>query len=209
MLLKLKSDAFEAFKRYKTYAEARFGRKLLSLQDDKGGEYMSNEFNSFCSEHGIHRRHSTRNIPQQNGVAERANRTLEEHCTAMLFQANLPASFLGDCALAYVYTWNMMPSRALKDSTPHCEWYGSVPDVSRIRVFGALSYVHIQRDKRTGIGSHMERCIFVGYPEGYKAWRFYNPLTHKFIISERAEFDERYFPGLSMSPQRLPSIPPA
>ena len=43
----------------------------------------------------------------------------------------------------------------------------------------------------------MEKCIFVGYPSGYKGWQFYNPVTKKFIISERAIFDERSFPGLS------------
>ncbi len=43
----------------------------------------------------------------------------------------------------------------------------------------------------------LEKCIFVGYPSGYKGWQFYNPVTKKFIISERAIFDERSFPGLS------------
>ncbi len=43
----------------------------------------------------------------------------------------------------------------------------------------------------------MEKCIFVGYPSGYKGWQFYNPVTKKFIISERAIFDERSSPGPS------------
>lgn len=38
----------------------------------------------------------------------------------------------------------------------------------------------------------MEKCIFIGYPEGYKGWLFYNPNTKRMVISERAEFDERY-----------------
>jgi hypothetical protein len=40
----------------------------------------------------------------------------------------------------------------------------------------------------------MEKCVFIGYPPGYKGWKFYNPVTKRVIISERAEFDERYFP---------------
>jgi hypothetical protein len=52
----------------------------------------------------------------------------------------------------------------------------------------------------------MEKCVFVGYPAGYKGWKFYNPVTRKFIISERADFDERYFPGLKTSfIQSIPS----
>jgi hypothetical protein len=39
----------------------------------------------------------------------------------------------------------------------------------------------------------MEKCVFIGYPAGYKGWRFYNPVTKKIVICERAEFDERYF----------------
>ena len=42
----------------------------------------------------------------------------------------------------------------------------------------------------------MERCIFIGYPAGYNAWKFYNPVTKRVVICECAEFDERYFPGL-------------
>ena len=40
----------------------------------------------------------------------------------------------------------------------------------------------------------MEKCVFIGYPQGYKGWKFYNPTTKKVVISERADFDERYFP---------------
>jgi hypothetical protein len=43
----------------------------------------------------------------------------------------------------------------------------------------------------------MQKCIFVGYPIGYKGWQFYNPVTKKFIISEQAMFDEHQFTGLS------------
>jgi hypothetical protein len=52
----------------------------------------------------------------------------------------------------------------------------------------------------------MEKCVFIGYPQGYKGWKFYNPTTKKTVIAERADFDERYFP-LSKCPS-LPSITP-
>ncbi len=55
-----------------------------------------------------------------------------------------------------------------------------------------MAYVHIQRYKRSKLDSHMEKCIFIGYPEGYKGWKFYNPETKKVIILERADFDEQY-----------------
>ena len=79
-------------------------------------------------------------------------------------------------------------------------WEGSKPDLSHLRVWGCTAYVHVQKDKRSSsLGSHMEKCVFIGYPTGYKGWKFYNPTTKKVIISERAEFDERFFPGLVLA----------
>jgi hypothetical protein len=69
-LLKAKSEAFEAFKVYKSWAENQLGVKLRALQDDKGSEYMSKAFLAFTEAAGIERRHSTRNRPQQNSLAE-------------------------------------------------------------------------------------------------------------------------------------------
>ena len=46
----------------------------------------------------------------------------------------------------------------------------------------------------------MNKCIFIGYPDGYKGWMFYNPTTKRSVISECAKFDERYFPGLKHTP---------
>jgi gag-polypeptide of LTR copia-type/GAG-pre-integrase domain/Integrase core domain len=93
-LLRNKSDAFAAFKVYKSWLETQTGRKIKILRDDKGGEYMSNAFDAFCAEHGIARQHTVRNEPHQNGVAERFNRTIEEGATSMLSESGLPPSFL-------------------------------------------------------------------------------------------------------------------
>ncbi len=92
MRLKQKSQALEAFKLFKATAENQLDAKIKELQDDKGGEYMSNEFIKFTDCCGIHRRHTTRNRPQQNGVAERANRTMGDDISAMLYEAQLPPS---------------------------------------------------------------------------------------------------------------------
>ena len=94
-VLRLKSDAFEAFKRYKAYVENLTGERILALQDDKCGEYMSNAWDLFCLEHGITRRHIARNRPKQNGVAERANLTIMEALIAMLSELHLPLVFCG------------------------------------------------------------------------------------------------------------------
>ncbi|KAF7779129.1 hypothetical protein Agabi119p4_3474 [Agaricus bisporus var. burnettii] len=204
-LLKAKSEAFEAFKVYKSWAETQLGVKLRALQDDKGGEYMSMAFISFTELAGIERRHSTRNRPQQNGLAERANRTMGERITAMLSESRLPGSFWGECISSMVHVWNMLPTASLSGTTPFQAFYKRKPDVSHLRVWGCTSYVHVQRDKRNSLQPHYEKCVFIGYPAGYKGWKFYNPVTKRTVISERADFDERYFPGTSKA--QLEAVP--
>jgi len=114
----------------------------------------------------------------------------------MLSEANLPMQFWVEALLALIHVWNRCPTSALKGKTPYEWWLKLKPDVSHLRVWGCLAYVHIQKDKRKGFSPRMEKGIFIGYPDGYKGWKFYIPSTKKAVISERADFDERYFPGL-------------
>jgi len=87
MHLKQKSQALEAFKLFKATAENQLNAKIKELQDDKGGEYMSTEFIKFTDACSIHRHHTTRNRPQQNRVPERANHTMGDNISAMLYEA--------------------------------------------------------------------------------------------------------------------------
>ena len=192
MPIKRKSDTFAAFKIFKAYAEKQTGRKIKAIRDDKAGEYMSKEFIRYTEEQGIVRQHTVRNRPQQNGVAERTNRTLAERMTAMLNESGLSPTWWKECLAALVHVLNRCPTSAVVEGTPYEVWHKRKPNVGHLRVWGCVAYVHIQKDKRSKLGSHMEKCIFVGYPDGYKGWMFYNPVTKRVIICERADFDERY-----------------
>jgi hypothetical protein len=119
-----------------------------------------------------------------------------EDITAMLHQAKLPPSFWVHCLATQVKVWNCLPMSALPGKTPFEAWKGKKPDLSPFRVFGCTAYVFVQKDKRKKLESHMEKCIFIGYPSDYKGWDFYNLTTKWFFVSECAEFDERYFNGL-------------
>ena len=55
----------------------------------------------------------------------------------------------------------------------------------------------IHKEKRKALQPHSKRCIFIGYPDGVKAWQFWDPIDKKVIISSHTVFDERCFPGNS------------
>ena len=130
---------------------------------------MSREFNSFCADHEIVRRHTVCNRPQQNGVAERFNRVLGKSITTMLSESHLPLQFWGEALAAFVLVHNRCPTSALPGTTLFEIWEGYKPDLSHLRVWRCTAYVHVQKDKRSSsLGSHMEKCVFIGYSAGYK-----------------------------------------
>ena len=132
--MRSKDETFGAFKTFKAWAENVLKRRIGTLRDDKGGEYMSKAFEAFCDEHGITRQHTVRNRPQQNGVAERFNRTLQEGITTMLSEADMPPTFWGEALCSLVYVINRTPTAALPGSTPYEGWFGQKPDVSNLRI---------------------------------------------------------------------------
>jgi transposase InsO family protein len=75
--LKLKSEVFDKFLAYKALVEKKSGHQIQRLRTDNGGEYVNNNFTSYCTTQGIQMQHTVPYTPQQNGVAERKNRTLK------------------------------------------------------------------------------------------------------------------------------------
>jgi transposase InsO family protein len=85
--LKNKDGVLAKFQEFKAHVENQTGRKIRVLRSDNGGEYTSKEFSSFCIEAGIKREFIVPYNPQQNGVAERKNRTIIEATKAMILES--------------------------------------------------------------------------------------------------------------------------
>jgi Reverse transcriptase (RNA-dependent DNA polymerase)/gag-polypeptide of LTR copia-type/GAG-pre-integrase domain len=199
-LLRKKSDALEAFQRFKAMAETQTGLRIKHLRDDKGGEFMSTAFEKYCEGQGIIREHTIRATPEQNGAVERVNRRISEGATAMLTEAKLPPSFWGFAVLAYIHVANRCGSQAHKGTTPYQLWHRKKPTVKRLRVFGCAAYVHVQKDQRRALEAHTRKCVFVGYPSDRAGWMFWDSSARQLIYSDSAEFDEREFPGAGKQP---------
>ena len=71
-----KDEVFEKFKEFKALVENMMGKKIKTLQSDNGGEYIDGDFLGFCTKEGIRREWIVPYNPDQNGVAEKKNRTI-------------------------------------------------------------------------------------------------------------------------------------
>jgi transposase InsO family protein len=140
--------------------ENRLSTKIKALKTDQGREYLSEQFKKFCDEKGIARQLTIPYTPQQNGVAERRNRTLFDMVRSMMAQANLPISFWGDALLTAAYILNRVPSKSVS-STPYELWNGVKPNLGYFHPWGCASYIHNTSHEYEKLGSRGKKCIFI------------------------------------------------
>ncbi|KAH9648557.1 hypothetical protein KPL70_025642 [Citrus sinensis] len=168
--IRKKSDVFLVFKEYKMRVELESSKKIKCLRTDNGGEYTDGEFLAFCKQEGIQRQFTVAYTPQQNGVAERMNRTLTERIRAMLRTAGLPNSFWAEAAKTACYIVNRSPSTAIGLKTAMEMWTGKPADYSYLHAFGCPVYVMYNAQERTKLDAKSRRCIFLGYADGVKGY---------------------------------------
>ncbi|RVW59737.1 Retrovirus-related Pol polyprotein from transposon TNT 1-94 [Vitis vinifera] len=183
-------EAYATFKTYKAKVEKETGAFIRSLRTDRGGEFTSNEFTSFCNENGILRQLTAAYTPQQNGVAERKNRTIMNMVRSMLSEKQIPKTFWPEAVNWTVHVLNRSPTLAVKNKTPEEAWSGRKPSVDHFRIFGCISHVHVPDHKRVKLDAKSLRCILLGVSEESKAYRLFDPISQKIIISRDVVFEE-------------------
>ncbi|CAO2836221.1 unnamed protein product [Amaranthus hypochondriacus] len=189
-MLKEKSAAFDTFMHFKARVELESGYKLKTLRSDRGGEYKSNLFKNYCKATGIRQQFTASYTPQQNGIAERKNRTILDMTRSILKERGLPKQFWAEVVAWTTYILNRCPTKSVKDMTPQEAWSGEKPNVEHFRVFGCIAYAQIPEAKRKKLDDRGEKCIFIGYSSQSKAYKLYNPISGKLIESRDVIFSE-------------------
>ena len=191
--LKNKSEVLSKFQEYESMVTNLTGLKIQTLRSDNGGEYTSKEFAKFCASKGIVHQFTNPYTPEQNGVSGRLNRTLIESGKSMLFHAGLPLSFWAEAVNTATYLHNRSPVSSLPDKIPYECWYGRKPDVSNLKVFGSICFVHTPDSFRQKLDPKSEKGILVGYPLDTKGYKIYNIESKKFIRSKDVLFHVHNF----------------
>ena len=159
--------------------EKQSGGYIKILRTDRWGEFASNDFLIFCKINGIKKKFTTSYTPQQNGIAERKNRTIMEMARSMKKARHLPNEYWAEIVACVVYILNSSPTMSVKDKVPQEAWSNKKHNVSHLRVSGCIAYAHVPTENRKKLDNKGERCIFVGYSEQSKADKLYNPITKR------------------------------
>lgn len=185
--LRQKSEVHQKIEEYVAMVNNKFNRYPKILRSDNGGEYLSEQLLSFLKKFGIQTQHTAPYTPQQNGIAERKNRSLIEMARCLLTDADLPKFLWAEAVNTANYIQNRTITKGA-DSIPFELWHGEKPKMKHFEIFGAKCYVHIPAEKRTKLENTAIQMKFIGYEEGSKAYRCYDESSHKLIISRDVRF---------------------
>ncbi|GJU99566.1 putative ribonuclease H-like domain-containing protein [Tanacetum coccineum] len=133
----------------------------------------------FCREKGIKREYSVARTPQQNGVAERKNRTLIEAARTMLADSKLPTTFWAEAVSTACYVQNRVLIVKPHNKTPYELFRGFKPAIGFMKPFGCHVTILNTLDKLGKFDGKSDEGFFVGYSLSSKAFRVYNTRTRK------------------------------
>ncbi|KAJ0821761.1 putative RNA-directed DNA polymerase [Helianthus annuus] len=191
-----KSETPGILKDLLTMLENLYTLKVKRIRSDNGTEFKNQVMDEFCTSKGILHEYSSRYTPQQNGVAERKNRTIIETARTMLVESELPIQFWGEAVSAACYTLNRVLTVKRHGKTCFELLQRRKPDLSYLEPFGAPCTM-IEPDGK--FGARAIEGFFLGYATpNFRVW---NLATKKIELWSEVRV-QRY-----TSPVRAPGDP--
>ncbi|KAL0421271.1 UNVERIFIED_CONTAM: Copia protein [Sesamum latifolium] len=191
--LEHKAKALYAFKVFKAEVEKQCDKHIKIVRSDRGGEYFGryieggqapSPFAKFLAEQGIVAQYTMPGSPDQNGVAERRNRTLLDMVRSMMASSKLPKFLWIEALKTAVYILNRVPTKAVS-KTPFELFKGWKPSLRHVRIWGCPSEVRVFKPQEKKLDPRTISGYFVGYAERSKGYRFYCPSNSTRIVESR------------------------
>ena len=190
-LVRARKELYEKFNEWQLEVERQSSERLQAIRCDNAREYQALAVD-LRQRNGMVVEFTTSYTPEQNGVAERLNRTLTTRVRAMLLGAGLPVDLWGEAAYTACYLYNRSPRHhGSRTSTPEGMWTGTKPGLAHLRVFGCVAYAQRAKEQRGKLDSTSIRGIFVGYTRTSHQYRIYDPKTKGIERYSTVRFDEK------------------
>ncbi|CAI7878084.1 unnamed protein product [Closterium sp. NIES-53] len=184
--------ALAAFAAWLPIAERESGTQLKSFQSDGGGEYTSQRFKQFLAERGIKQLLSLPYAHQQQGVAERMNRTLQNSMRKLLRGMRLPNHQWPAAMDHAVMLHNLLSSSSLpNNASPHPLWTGKQGSTKMLRVFGCMVQYRPPEARAGRFSQRAQWGLHLGIEKNYNAWRIFDIHTKETVAARDVIFYER------------------
>ncbi|XP_035830756.1 uncharacterized protein LOC118480154 [Helianthus annuus] len=198
--LEAKSETAEVLKTFIPLIENVTKLKVKSIRSDNGSEFKNQTFISFCAEKGIHLQYSAARTPQQNGVAERKNRTLIEAARTMLVDSKLPIIFWAEAVNTACYVLNRVLIVKPHGKTAYELLFKRKPLIDFFRPFGCSCTLLNTQENLIKFEAVGDICYIMGYSSTQKAYRVYNKRTKMVIESYYVDFQEGNYTNTGSTP---------
>ena len=186
-LLRTKDQALGAYKSFEAWAlNQQHCKGIKVLRSDRGGEYLSGEFDMHLAAAGTACKLTPHDTPQLNGVAERLNRTLLERIRAFTHKSGLPKTLWGEALRHAIWLKNRTATRALDGKTPFEALYGRPPDLLNLRLWGCPVWVHSADGSKLDV--HARQAKWIGLDTDTRAHRVYWPSAGKVGVERNVYF---------------------
>ncbi|GJU57734.1 putative ribonuclease H-like domain-containing protein [Tanacetum coccineum] len=188
--LATKDETSGILKSFITGVENLIDQRVKVIRCDNGTEFKNKEMNQFCERKGIKREFSVARTPQQNGVAERKNRTLIEAARTMLADSKLPTTFWAEAVNTACYVQNRVLVTKPHNKTPYELFLGRKPALGFMRPFGCPVTILNTIDHLGKFDGKADEGFFVGYSINSKAFRVFNSRTRIVEENLHVQFSE-------------------
>ncbi|GJS96833.1 putative ribonuclease H-like domain-containing protein [Tanacetum coccineum] len=185
-----KDETSNILKTFIKQIENQLNQKVKIIRSDNGTEFKNRVMLEFCGEKGIKQEFSNARTPQQNGVAERMNRTLIEAARTMLADSHLPTTFWAEAVNTACYTFNRVRVTKPQNKTPYELLFGHKPILSYIRPFGCHVTILNTLSPLGKFDEKSDEGFLVGYSVNSKAFRVYNLVTKRVEVNLHVNFLE-------------------
>ncbi|GJS10908.1 putative ribonuclease H-like domain-containing protein [Tanacetum coccineum] len=159
--------------------EKQLNHNVKIIRCDHGTEFKNHAMNELCAKKGIKKEFSVARTPQQNGVAERKNRTLIEAARTMLADSLLPIPFWAEAVNTACYVLNRVLVTKPQNKTPYELLIGKSPSISFIRPFGCSLTILNTLYSLGKFDGKSDEGYLLGYSTSSKAFRVYNKRTKR------------------------------
>ncbi|GJX05302.1 putative ribonuclease H-like domain-containing protein [Tanacetum coccineum] len=202
--MKSKDETPEFVINFLKQIQVGLNKTVRFIRTDNGTEFVNQVMSEYYEGVGIFHQKSVPRTPQQNGVVERRNRTLVEAARTMMIFSKAPMFLWAEAVATACYTQNRSLIHTRHNKTPYELVHDKKPDLTFLRVFGALCYPTNDSEDLGKFQAKADIRIFVGYAPSRKGYRIYNKRTRRLMETIQVTFDEM---RQTMAPVRMSSGP--
>jgi transposase InsO family protein len=190
-ILKEKSQLMSKLKEFHAWCFAQRGVKIKRIRSDNGKEFDNGPLKQWMADVGIQWEPTVTYSPEQNGSAERNQRTLTEKARAMIADSGLDKTLWPELIMTANYLRNRSPTKIL-GKTPYEAYEGTKPSLQHLRIIGSTVYTLIPKERRqqsAKFDHRSQKCKLVGY-DGESIYRVWNPMTGRIQRAKDVTIDE-------------------